>query len=301
MKTSHMKKIIVIANIILIAFIVKGQSILDNVTEKRITGIDTVYINNNTCYIILNDDIYAFGISNEDDFKGYAYKNMLQIRSLTRNAHKTASVNITYGDSTYMQYKFLIIKYGEGYPESLMFNDYRDDYHKYRSSKVAMLEKQYIDDVEEKNMYLQEIKTRAKIVADMSDEIEYGITENQLELSLRLIRIDGDYAYMKYEFNNKTALEYSFEKVSFQYQEKYKQGLLRKKKLKYLDVFPIIKADLLRVRAYENKQVVYVVPIYGIEEKEGLLVTFRERQGGRNMSIYIESEVITGSKLLRKN
>lgn len=134
----------------------------------------------------------------------------------------------------------------------------------------------------------------------MPDELDMGNTLNNLSLLSRLIRIDKEYAYIKMEFINKSAVDYDFEKVSFQYEEKFRQGFLKKKKIKYIDVWPVITPESLRIKAYERKAIVYVIPIYGLENKECMLITFREKQGGRNIDLRLDSELINSSKQLFK-
>lgn len=274
-----------------------GQVVLTDNESKSVTVIDTIFVNNNTSYLIFNHDIYSFGIGNTDEFAGLAYKNSLQIRANHVNTG-ISSVFVTYGDSTYKQYKYCILKYDPFVMHE--FYDFRDDFYKYRTSEVQKREHKKQMQEEEENYYIAEIKTRAKNVLNMPDELDMGNTLNNLSLLCRLIRIDKDYAYIKFEFINKSSVDFFFEKVSFQYEEKFRQGFLKKKKLKGIDVWPVITPESLRINAYEKKSIVYVIPIYGLEDKESLLVTFREKQGGRNMDIRLDSELINTSKALYK-
>jgi hypothetical protein len=279
-------------------FTAKAQVVLTDHEARSVNEIDTIYVNDNTAYLIFNHDVYSFGIGNTEEFLGLAYKNSLQIRA-NHIINGLSSVFVTYGDSTYKQYKYCILKYAPGVMKE--YNDYRDDFYKYRTSEVQKKELKKQMEEEEQSYYIAEIKTRAKNVLNMSDELDMGNTLNNLSLLCRLIRIDKDYAYIKFEFINQSSVDYFFEKVSFQYEEKFRQGFLKKKKLKAIDVWPVITPESLRVNAYENRSIVYVIPIYGLEEKESMVVTFREKQGGRNMEIRLESELINSSKELFKN
>ncbi len=275
-----------------------AQVILRDNESRSVTEIDTIYVNNNTSYMLFNHDIYSFGIGNTRDFIGLAYKNSLQIRAVSKQPGLVSSVFVTYGDSTYKQFKYCYLKFD---PYQMReFYDFRDDFYRYRTSEVQKRELKKSMKEEEENYYIAEIKTRAKNILNMPDELDMGNTLNNLSLLCRLIRIDKEYSYIRLEFINKSAVDYDFEKVSFQYEEKFRQGFLKRKKLKYIDVWPVITPESLRINAYEKRAIVYVVPIYGLENKESMVVTFREKQGGRNIDIRLDSELINSSKQLFK-
>lgn len=280
--------------LILFGTITNAQVTLDS--DMRRETIDTIYINNNTSYLLFNHDIYSFGISNINDFVGLAYENNLQIRAKTLVPGTIASVFITYGDSTYKQYKYCYLYY-DPYRMNEYY-DYRDDFNKYKKSRVQQKHQLNKNKEEEENFFIAELKTRANNILNMPDELDFGKTENNLSLLCRLIRIDKEYGYVKLEFINNSSIDYNFEKVSFQYEEKYRQGFLKRKKVKHIDVWPVITPEYLRINAYEKKAICYVIPIYGLENKENMLITFREKLGGRNISIQIPSEEISTSKLL---
>jgi len=288
---------------LLLAFICvvssNAQVIVKENEMRSVTNPDTILVNDNTSYLLFNHDIIAYAIGNETDFTGLAFKNALHLRAKTRMNGSISSVFVSYGDSTYLQHKYCILKY-EPYQMS-EFYDFRDDYYKYKISNVQKREERAKLEEEEKDYFIAEVKTRAKNIMNLPDEMDMGNTINNLSLLIRLIRIDAEYAYIKYEFINKSAIDYEFEKVSFQYEEKFKQGFLKKKKIRNIDVFPLIQPDYLRVNAYETKSIVYVIPIYGLDEKECLVTTFREKLGARNIEIRCDSEIISGSKLLFKN
>jgi hypothetical protein len=88
--------------------------------------------------------------------------------------------------------------------------------------------------------------------------------------------------------------------VSFQYVQKYRTGLFRKKKIQYLDVFPIVINAKTLVPAYREEIMLYIIPIFGIRPKEELLITFRERAGARNIAFTISNRDIMKAKVLEK-
>ncbi len=266
------------------------------INQKRSDLLDTIYVNSNTSYLLFNHDIYNFGISNLEDFVGYAHENCLQIRAATLKPGTMASVFLTYGDSTYKQYYYAYLMYDPYQMNE--FYDYRDDFHKTAASRLQKQKQIEASKEEEQNFFISELKTRANNILHMKDEMDHGFTENNLSLLCRLLRIDKEYAYIKMEFINNSAVDYDFEKVSFQYEEKFRQGFLKRKKIKYLDVWPVITPEKLLIEAYTKRSIVYVIPIYALPDHERLLITFREKDGGRQISLGISSETIANAKLL---
>lgn len=264
--------------------------------ERRGTAVDTIYVNDNTSYVLFDHDIYAFSIGNESDFAGIAYKNSFQIRARTRRAGTVSSAFITFGDSTVTQYRYIVLRYDPYRMQE--FYDFRNDFYKYRISDLQREKEKILLEEEKDDFFISQLRTRARNIQNMSNEMDLGNTLNNLSLICRLIRIDNEYAYMKFEFINNTAVNYNFEKVSFQYEEKYKQGFLKRKKLRLIDVFPVIQPDYLTIPAYKNYEIVYVIPIYGLKDSETMVVTFRENMGGRNIDIRIDSNIIAQSRLL---
>ncbi|MCT4648376.1 MAG: conjugative transposon protein TraN [Carboxylicivirga sp.] len=290
-----MRIILLLGIIILFSITITGQI---TINQKRNDLIDTIYVNDNTSYLLFNHDIYNYGVSNLNDFTALAHENCLQIRAKTLTPGKMASVFVTYGDSTYKQYHYAYLLYDPGQMNE--FYDYRDDFYKTMTSKIQKKKQIERNKEDEENFFISELKTRAKNILNMKDEMDMGNTENNLSLLCRLIRIDKEYAYIKMEFINQSAVDYNFEKVSFQYEEKFRQGFLKRKKIKYLDVWPVITPEKLLIEAYTKRSIVYVIPTYGLNDHEKLLITFREQGGGRKIALGVDSEIISSSKLLFK-
>jgi hypothetical protein len=259
---------------------------------------DTIFVNNGTSYIIFNHDIFAYTLGNEIDFTARAHENCLMIRSVSKK-DTPSSIFVSYGDSTYVQYYYAILKYA---PDGMQeFYDFRDSYNKNITSRAQRKEIQAVEKSEERNYFLSELKTISQIVKEMPDEIyDLGVAENGLSAHLRLIRTDNNYAYLKFVVDNSTAVDYEFDMVSFQYVQKYKTGLFRKKKVRYLDVFPVVINAKTLVPAYKPEIMVYIIPIFGIRAKEELLITFRERAGARNIAFTISNRDIMKAKVLEK-
>jgi hypothetical protein len=264
--------------------------------ERRGAQVDTVYVNDNTSYLLFDHDIYAFSIGNENDFAGIAYKNSFQVRARTRRPGTVSSAFVTFGDSTVTQYRYVILRYDPYRMNE--FYDFRSDFYKYKVSELQREQEKKLLEEEKENFFTSQLRTRARNILSMPNEMDLGNTLNNLSLICRLIRIDNEYAYMKFEFINNSAVNYNFEKVSFQYEEKYKQGFLKRKKLRLIDVFPVIQPDYLTIPAYDNYEIVYVIPIYGLRDSETMVVTFRENMGGRNIDLRIDSDVVAKSRLL---
>jgi hypothetical protein len=259
---------------------------------------DTIFINAGTSYLIFNHDIFSFTLGNEIDFVAQAHENCLMIRNVSKK-DKPSSIFVSYGDSTYIQYYYAILQYA---PKSMQeFYDFRDSYNKNITSRAQRKEMQAMEKSEEQNYFLSELKTISQIIKEMPDEIsDLGIAENGLSAHLRLIRTDNNYAYLKFVVENNSAVDYEFDMVSFQYVQKYKAGLFRKKKIRYLDVFPVVVNAKTLVPAYRREVMVYIIPIFGIRAKEELLITFRERAGARNIAFTIFNRDIMKAKVLEK-
>ncbi len=264
--------------------------------ERRGNKVDTIYINDNTSYLLFDHDIYAFSIGNENDFVGNSYKNSFHIRARTRRPGTVSSAFLTYGDSTVTQYQYVVLQY-EPY-QRREFYDFRSDFYKYRISELQRAQEKKLLEEEKENFFTSQLRTRARNIQNMPNEMDLGNTLNNLSLICRLIRIDEEYAYLKFEFINNSAVNYNFEKVSFQYEEKYKQGFFKRKKYRLIDVFPVIQPDYLTIPAYENYEIVYVIPIYGLKDSETMVITFRENMGGRNIDLRIDADVVAKSRLL---
>jgi hypothetical protein len=266
-----------------------------NVMSK---SYDTIFVNNGTSYLVFNHDIFSYTLGNEIDFIAQVHENCLMIRNISKS-DRLSSVFVSYGDSTYVQYYYAILQHD---PNSMQeFYDFRDSYNRNITSRVQRKEMQAVEKSEEQNYFLSELKTISQIIKEMPDEIfDLGIIENRLSAHLRLIRTDNNYAYLKFVVENKTAVNYEFDLVSFQYVQKYKTGLFRKKKIRYLDVFPVVINAKTLVLAYKEEIMVYVIPIFGIRANEELLITFRERAGARNIAFTISNKDIMKAKVLEK-
>ncbi|MDR0619829.1 MAG: DUF4138 domain-containing protein [Bacteroidales bacterium] len=294
-----MKKIISLLVFISVAFLASAQVwVEDGSVMSKSNSYDTIFVNNGTSYLIFNHDIFSFTLGNETDFIAQAHENCLMIRNISKN-NKPSSIFISYGDSTYVQYYYAILQYASDSMRE--YYDFRDTYNKNITSRAQRKELQAMEKSEEQNYFLSELKTISQIIKEMPDEItDLGVAENGLSAHLRLIRTDNNYAYLKFVVDNDTAVDYEFDMVSFQYVQKYKTGLFRKKKIQYLDVFPIVINAKTLVPAYRQEVMVYIIPIFGIRPKEELLITFRERAGLRNIAFTISNKDIMKAKVLEK-
>jgi len=288
-------KTIIILSFLCVNIFVDAQIIMRE-DERRGEKVDTIYINDNTSYLLFDHDVYAFSIGNENDFAGIAYKNSLHLRARTRRGGTRSSAFITFADSTVTKYKYAVLEYDPYRMKE--FYDFRTDFYKYRISEIQRRQEKALLNEERDNFFTSQLRTRARNIQNMPNELDLGNTLNSLSLICRLIRIDNEYAYMKFEFINASSVNYNFEKVSFQYEEKYKQGFLKKKKLRLIDVFPVIQPDYLTIPAYDNYEIVYVVPIYGIRDSENMVITFRESMGGRNIDLRIDADMVVKSRVL---
>jgi hypothetical protein len=259
---------------------------------------DTIFVNDGTSYLIFNHDIFSYTLGNETDFIAQVHENCLMIRNIAKK-DTPSSIFVSYGDTTYVQYYYAILEYA---PESMReFYDFRDSYNKNITSRAQRKEIQAMEKSEEQNYFLSELKTISQIIKEMPDEIiDLGIVEDGLSAHLRLIRTDNNYAYLKFLIGNRTAVDYEFDMVSFQYVQKYKTGLFRKKKIRYLDVFPVVVNAKTLVPAYKQEVMVYIIPIFGIRTNEELLITFRERTGNRNIAFKISNKDIMKAKVLER-
>jgi hypothetical protein len=270
----------------------------DGSVMSKLNSYDTIFVNAGTSYLIFNHDIFSFTLGNEIDFVAKVHENCIMIRSASKS-NAPSSIFISYGDSTYVQYYYAILQYVPGSMRE--FYDFRDSYNKNITSRAQRKEIQAIEKTDEQNYFLSELKTISQIVKEMPDEIsDLGVAENGLSAHLRLIRTDNNYAYLKFVINNNTAVDYSFDMLSFQYVQKYKTGLFRKKKIRYLDVFPVVINAKTLVPAYKQEVMVYIIPIFGIRAKEELLITFREHAGARNIAFTISNRDIMRAKVLEK-
>jgi hypothetical protein len=292
-----MKRAMLLVLFILVAFYAIAQVRIEDGSIMSKT-YDTVFVNNGTSYLIFNHDIFTFTLGNETDFIAQAHENCLMLRNISKNSNPS-SIFISYGDSTYVQYYYAILKYA---PDKMQeFYDFRDSYNKNITSRAQRNEMRVIEQAEEQNYFLSELKTISQIIKEMPDEIvDLGIAEDGLSAHLRLVRTDNNYAYLKFRITNGTAVDYEFDMVSFQYVQKYKTGFFRKKKIRYLDVFPIVINAKTLVSAYKQEIMVYIIPIFGIRSNEELLITFRERSGGRNIAFTVHNKDIMKAKVLEK-
>lgn len=267
--------------------------------ENKKENFDTIVVNNGTSYLLFNHDIYAFGLGDEINFSGIAYKNSLQVRSKSRKVGKPSSVFVVYGDSTYRQYYYAFVRYDS--TSMREFYDKRDDFYKNIGSRNTQRLKQYYEEEEKENVFLAELKTRSMMMKTFPDEIyNLGTQDNNLEAHLRLIRTDNNYAYLKMLFKNGSAVDYNFEKVSFQYVQRYKMGLFKKRREKFVEVFPVVVNAPQSVQGYREEVIVYIIPTFGIKRGEKLLITFRERDGGRNLPFELDNEVIMKAEKLEE-
>jgi hypothetical protein len=273
----------------------KAQVYVREVQEK--TEHDVISVNNATSYLLFNHDIYAFGLGDEEKFSGVAYKNSLQIRSRTRREGDRSSVFVVFGDSTYRQYYYAFVEYDENSMNE--YYDMRDEFYRGLGSRNTKRLKEYYEKQETENVFLAELKTRSMLLKSFPDDIfNLGTTENHLDLHLRLIRTDNNYAYLKLLFRNNSAVDYNFEKVSFQYVQQFRMGLFKKKNERNVEVYPVVINAPEGVSAYSEEVLVYIIPTFGIKKGEELKITFRERNGGRNLPFVIENNVIMKAQKL---
>jgi hypothetical protein len=260
-------------------------------------ALDTIYVNNGTSYLIFNHKIYAYGLGNETDFDARAYENCLMLRSVSRREGQHSSVFVSYGDSTYIQYYYALLTYKESSFKE--FYDKRDDFNRHVISSIQQRQMKEHQEDEKEEFFISELKTRSDILKKMNDEIyDFGIQEDGIGAYLRLIRTDNNYAYLKFVVENSTSVGYSFEHISFQYVQRYKQGFWRKKKEKFTDVFAVVMNSKLSVAARSREPMVYIIPTFGIRHDEKLVVTFREQRGSRKLVFEVDNEAIMSSKLL---
>jgi hypothetical protein len=258
---------------------------------------DTIYVNDGTSYIIFNHKIYAFGLGNEKDFSAQSYENCLMIRSVTRRGGVVSSVFASYGDSTYLQYYYAALVYKKN--SFREFYDKRDRFNRQRISAVQRQQEKEQRAEEAEEFFISELKTRSDVIKKMPDEIyDFGIREDGIGAHLRLIRTDNSYAYLKFVVENSTSVGYSFEHISFQYVQRYKQGFWRRKREKFTDVFAVVMNSKLAVAAKSAEPMVYIIPTFGIRRDERLVITFREQRGGRKLVFEVDNEAIMNSKLL---
>lgn len=293
------RKTILSIALLLYASGVFSQVYVDYEETSRPKGYDTIYVNNGTSYLVFNDDVYAFGTSDDgSDFTGIAYKNSLQIRSVSRS-ERLRSVFVTFGDSTYRQYYYAYLKYD---PSAFReYYDFRDEVHKRVMSRERMRSSEKIEREEQENLFVSELKTRSGVIRNMPDEVfDLAKSENGMEAHLRLIRTDNNYAYLKVLIKNTTAVDYVFDKISFQYVQRFRMGVFKKKKERFVEVFPIVVNGPKRVEGYSEHHVVYIIPTFGIRRKEELRITFREREGGRNVELNVSNKEIMSSALIEE-
>ncbi len=293
-----MKKFYILL-MVLVAMAIETKAQVYVREDNKKESFDTIVVNTGTSYLLFNHDIYAFGLGDEVNFSGIAYKNSLQIRSKSRKVGKPSSVFVVYGDSTYRQYYYAFVRYDSSSMRE--FYDKRDDFYKNIGSRNTQRLKQYYEEEEKENVFLAELKTRSMMMKTFPDEIyNLGTQDNNLEAHLRMIRTDNNYAYMKVLFRNSSAVDYNFEKVSFQYVQRYKMGLFKKRREKYVEVFPVVVNAPKSVQGYKEEVLVYIIPTFGIKKGEKLLITFRERDGGRNLPFELENEVIMKAEKLEE-
>lgn len=266
---------------------------------KESKQLDTIYVNNGTSYLIFNDNVMAYGLGDEVNYEARAYKNSLQVRRGLVTTPGMSTVFVRYGDSTYTQYYYAVVKYDASRINT--FNDFRDALRREQTSKVAERALVSKEKEDQENLFISELKTRSGVIRNMQDEeFALGVTDNGQEVYLRLIRTDNNYAYLKFYLKNTSAVDYQFEKISFQYVQKYRMGWFKQKKVRYVDVFPIVVNGPEKIAAYSGDVLVYIIPTFGIKSNEKLLVTFREKDGGRYVAFEVENEVIMGAKVLEE-
>jgi len=179
------------------------------------------------------------------------------------------------------------------------FYDKRDNFNKNRSSYVQQRLVRQLQEEETEEFFISELKTRSDVIKKMPDEIfDFGITEDGIGAYLRLIRTDNSYAYLKFVVENSTSVGYSFEHISFQYVQRYRQGFWRKKKEKFTDVFAVVMNSKQSVAARSMEPMVYIIPTFGIRSDERLVVTFREQKGNRKLVFEVDNRAIMQSKQL---
>jgi hypothetical protein len=256
-----------------------------------------VYVNKGTSYIIFNHKIYAHS-TGTDAFVAQAYENCLMLRYAGQKESERSSVFVSYGDSTYLQYYYAVLEY-----KGDSFNEYYDERDEFNRSKISVVQERQMKmrrEEDKEDFFISELKTRSDIIKRMPDEVyDYGITEDGIGIYLRLIRTDNNYAYLKFVVENSTSVGYNFEHISFQYVERYRQGIFRKKREKYTDVFAVVMNSKLSVGARSKEPMVYIIPVFGIRRDEWLSIIFRENKGTRKLVFEIENEVIMKSKLLQ--
>jgi Domain of unknown function (DUF4138) len=287
-----MKNVLIIFLVITFGLSVSAQEPKDE--------METVYVDKDMSYIIVDGAIYAHGIGNESDFKAVAYEQSLMIRARPNLPDGTISnVFLVYGDETYKQYRYAQLIY-RNTEEVKEYYDWRSDIQKdAKSIKAERLLETKLE-VETKEMELAMLKTRAQSMKNYKDEIEdVGILNNDIVVLTKVVRHDDDYGYIKFLFQNKGSVNYEFDRISFQYMQRYKQqGMLRRKKEKPYEVFPLVEPDVKHVEGNSESYLIYVVPLFGLSEvkKEFLLVTFREKHGDRKVELRINPDVIMDSK-----
>lgn len=246
---------------------------------------DTIYVNNGTSYLIFEDDILGYGFGDTELFRGNVFENSFHIRSNKKLRNSVTSLLVTYGSPEMTSYYFAYVCYK---PAGVIreFYDLRTTTEEKRK-KVS-------DSVE-----VSRVQFLAQEVLASGDEIKStGIKGNDYAIFLRMVRADEKHFYLKFAFDNKSAVDYIFDHISYQYVQKYKASALSSTKTNKSDVFPRYTTNITSCKAYSKTYYVTAIPVFALSESEVLLVTFREKKGDRTYKLEIPSNVLRNAKRL---
>ena len=114
-----------------------------------------------------------------------------------------------------------------------------------------------------------------------------GMRKNKLIAVLLNVLHDDAYTYLKVLLANDSSIDFHIEQVSFAYKDRAQLALT-----------PALLPDVHRVPAHAQRTLVYVLPLYGTQEKGALLINWREENGERALALTLPASLLLNAPYL---
>lgn len=275
---------------------------------------DTIQVtDDNTSFLIFPEPILIISLGVPDDYF-YRIEGTTVFLKAKKKFASVSTILVKYGET----YFYSLLKF-EPFPKKFMYNysgnvitEEEKKQAEKKDSVKEVKQKEIVHDniakigdnptnideqkLEKVNKYdLSVIQARLNKLASQGKLKTLGVFNNKIYISLSNISNDQTHFYFKFLVYNKSSLDYKIDVVNFQYVEANKKGFLKKKTYKENDLFPTIKPDKIVLKGKATEALGYAIPIFALNEKGWLKITFREYSGNRIMTLEVPSDILSDS------
>jgi len=136
-----------------------------------------------------------------------------------------------------------------------------------------------------------EVLDRMKSLDSYQDLNYVSSRENGISLALVGIIHDFSTTYLKFKVDNRTSLVYQTDFIGFERLKRYKKGFFAKENEARFPLDPVADWNIEPILPYSEKFLFYALPTQTLEKKESIMVTLREKNNGRSVSLKISSQL----------